>query len=202
MANYEVSYFPSYLSIDDILASQDRVQCRFEVPVKGLGYLDASSGSDDIEVGARLELPCWLARALHACRGHTISPRLPQPYRQPSREVLQADATVVDLHRLGPYFYDTGLHVLPLAPAPDRPRLALCLAQALRARLRPLMDAAQHCGADDGSARLATLDRLEARLFAGGQSSVRAYERWAAREAHLLHTAPLLAQRKRKRADS
>ena len=37
MANFDVSYFPSYFNIDDILASQDKVPCKFEVPVKGLG---------------------------------------------------------------------------------------------------------------------------------------------------------------------
>ena len=37
MANFEVSYSPNYFSIDDILASQSRVTCKFEKSAKGLG---------------------------------------------------------------------------------------------------------------------------------------------------------------------
>lgn len=33
-------------------------------------------------------------------------------YRESYREILSADASVVDLHRLGPYYYSFGTHVL------------------------------------------------------------------------------------------
>lgn len=205
MANYEVSYSPSYFSIDDILASQDRVPCKFEVTVKGLGYLDASGGSEDIPTGTSLELPCWLAKPLCSTRrGHTVSAQLPVTYKDKYREILQADAAVVDLQKLGPFFYDLGLHLLPLTTPSDRPRLAALLTQVLRDRLRPLMDGAQHCTPDESSGRLTRLDRLEQRLFRGGQASVKDYQSWVQRRSHLLQTAPLLAaanSRKRKRQD-
>ena len=33
---------------------------------------------------------------------------LPKPYRKGYREILSAEATVVDLHKLGPYYYTLG----------------------------------------------------------------------------------------------
>ncbi|KAF2355219.1 GINS subunit domain A [Trinorchestia longiramus] len=205
MANFEVSYFPNYFSIDDILASQDRIPCKFEVIVKGLGYLDASSGSSDIQPGSKLELPCWLARRLcTTARKPTVSAQLPVTYRDKYREILTADACVVDLQKLGPHFYELGLHLLPLTSVADRPRLAALLTQVLRDRLRPVMDDAQHCSVDEATHRIAKLDRLEIRLFRGEQESVKDYQAWMERTSHLLKMAPLLAassSRKRKRED-
>ena len=45
------------------------------------GYLDSSSNSEDIAVGSSLELPCWMARALHAPKVRAVTPKLPNTYR-------------------------------------------------------------------------------------------------------------------------
>ncbi|KAA0202096.1 hypothetical protein HAZT_HAZT003098 [Hyalella azteca] len=83
MANFYTSYYPNYFSVEDILASQDRVPCKFEVTVKGLGYLDASSGNEDILPGSKIELPCWMARPLCSSkRLPIVSAQLPVNYRE------------------------------------------------------------------------------------------------------------------------
>ena len=46
-----------------------------------------------------------------------------------SREILSADASVVDLHKLGPHFYELGLHVLPFTSPSDSAALAKLLTQ-------------------------------------------------------------------------
>lgn len=42
-------------------------------------------------------------------------------FRESYREILTADATVVDLHKLGPYFFSFGTHLLKyeLPESPD-----------------------------------------------------------------------------------
>ena len=48
------------------------------------GYLDASSGEEDIPVGAVLELPCWLAKSLHS-RRQIVTAQLPSYYKEKYR---------------------------------------------------------------------------------------------------------------------
>ena len=47
------------------------------------------------------------------------------------RVILSADASVVDLHKLGPHFYELGLHVLPLTTPSDSAALAKLLTQVV-----------------------------------------------------------------------
>ena len=102
----------NFFSIDDILASEQRIPCKFEQPVVGLGFIDQTSDEDDIQEGAKLELPLWLAAALRSRRRAIVSVELPKQYRQSYRDVLTADANVVDLHKLGPYYYGCGTMLL------------------------------------------------------------------------------------------
>ena len=76
------------------------------------GYLDQSSDDDTLQPGTKLELPFWLARSLCSRRRHIVSVELPRTYREGYRQVFKADPNVVDLHKLGPYFYGFGSHLL------------------------------------------------------------------------------------------
>ena len=53
-----------------------------------------------------------MARALCSRKRHIISADVPKNYRDTYREILTADANVVDLHKLGPYYYCFGTHLL------------------------------------------------------------------------------------------
>ena len=59
-----------------------------------------------------MELPYWMARALCSRKRHIISVEMPRQYREGYREILTADANVVDLHKLGPYYYSYGSQLL------------------------------------------------------------------------------------------
>lgn len=63
-------------------------------------------------VGAQLELPMWLAKSLGGRRKRTVTVDLPKQYKEVYREILNADATVVNLHGLGPHYYGFGSHLL------------------------------------------------------------------------------------------
>jgi len=76
------------------------------------GYLDPCSESENLVVGAQLELPMWLANSLGARRKRTVTVDLPKQYKEVYREILNADATVVNLHTLGPHYYAFGRHLL------------------------------------------------------------------------------------------
>ena len=59
-----------------------------------------------------MEMPFWMARALCSRKRHIVSVDVPKNYRDSYREILTADANVVDLHKLGPYYYSFGTHLL------------------------------------------------------------------------------------------
>ena len=60
----------------------------------------------------KLELPLWLAKELCNRRRKIVSVDIPKAYKDGYREIFKADASVVDLHRLGPYFYEFGTKLL------------------------------------------------------------------------------------------
>ena len=76
------------------------------------GYLDPSTESEHINAGTKLELAFWLAHAVCSRRKHTVSIELPKHYREVYRHILTADANVVDLHKMGPFFYVFGTQLL------------------------------------------------------------------------------------------
>ncbi|KAK7113842.1 hypothetical protein V1264_000006 [Littorina saxatilis] len=101
-----------YFSLGDILSTQEKLPCKVEMPIHRLGYLDLSSDDDTLRPGTKLELPFWLAGSLCSRRRHIVSVELPRAYRENYRQVFKADPNVVDLHKLGPYFYGFGSHLL------------------------------------------------------------------------------------------
>lgn len=187
-----------YFSIDDILATNERVPCRFEVAVNKLGFLDPSSESPDIAQGTKLDLPFWLAQSLH--RQRIISVDMPKIYREAYREILNADANVVDLHKMGPYFYQFGLHLLGFQH-PEAEDISRMLSETFRNRFRKLMDASQNSLEEDATSLTACLDRTEIAIFSLGHKSLLDFKQWQARELKKIATADLVVNhRKRKRA--
>merc|ERR1712168_1085675 len=54
----------AFFDMDDILASQERVACVVETPLRGLGFLDSSYDAQDLAAGTKLELPFWVVKDL------------------------------------------------------------------------------------------------------------------------------------------
>lgn len=64
-----------------------------------------------MKAGTSTELPFWLADQLALGRQPLISVDLPQIYKESYREILKADASVINLQKFNLYFYELGLHV-------------------------------------------------------------------------------------------
>lgn len=76
-----------------------------------LGFLDPSAADDDLKAGTNVEIPLWLAESLQSRRPPLVSVDLPKIYKDAYREILNADACTVDMHKLGQYFYELGCYV-------------------------------------------------------------------------------------------
>ncbi|XP_063851080.1 DNA replication complex GINS protein PSF3-like [Scylla paramamosain] len=178
------SYFPNYYSLEDILATNEKLPCKFEKTVVGMGYLDSSGRSKDLEKGTKLELPLWLAAALGP-RRKLVTCHLPRAFNERYREILRADATIVDLQGLAPYFYEFGRHLLPLVGA-EGVTLGQLLTETLKQRLRRVMDSSLHCLEDDAAVHKARFDHLERTLFHTGRRMYQDHQLWLARRCHII----------------
>ena len=112
-----------YFELDDILACHEKIPCTFETQVKDLGFLDHGSDNEHIEAATKMDVPFWLAKELCARQRRVISVELPKVYREAYRQILEADATAVDLNKLGPYFYSVGAKLLEFGNE-ENPRIA------------------------------------------------------------------------------
>ena len=62
--------------------------------------------------GTKMELPLWLSKGLYEKNRKVLSIELPKVYREGWRTVFNADPNVVDLHKMGPYYYGLGSQML------------------------------------------------------------------------------------------
>ncbi|KAG7281556.1 hypothetical protein CRUP_007590 [Coryphaenoides rupestris] len=191
----------NFLSLDDILLSHERLPSRTECLFPRLGFLEKSADSQDIPEGTKMELPLWLAKGLYERKRRVVSVELPKVYREGWRTVFRADPTVVDLHKMGPYYYGLGSQMLHF-DSPENPEIAQALLQTFIGRFRRTMDSSQNAYNEDTSALLDRLDCLERVLFKMGQSGLNSFQGWEkGRASHLTASALVLNYRKRKMAD-
>lgn len=76
-----------------------------------IGNLNPSTVDKDLKAGTNLELPTWLVQEMSSGRQPIVAPELPKIYKESYREILKADPSAVDLHKLNLYFYELGSHV-------------------------------------------------------------------------------------------
>ena len=115
---FQRSYQPNYFSLEDILATQERVPVITETDLKNLGFLDQGADNVDLVKGTKLELPFWCVEGLKNNQARSyISVDLPKTYKEVYREIMNADPLVVDLNKLGPYYYEFGRHLIKMSPS-------------------------------------------------------------------------------------
>ncbi|XP_034033062.1 DNA replication complex GINS protein PSF3 [Thalassophryne amazonica] len=191
----------NFLSLDDILLSHERLPVRTECTFPRLGFLEKSADSQDIPEGTKMELPLWLAKSLYERKRRVLAVDLPKVYREGWRTVFSADPNVVDLQKMGPYYYGLGSQMLHF-DNPENPEIAQTLLQTFIGRFRQAMDSSQNSYNEDTSALVDRLDCLERALFRSGQSGLNDFQRWEKGQAsHLTASSLVLNYRKRKIAD-
>ncbi|WAR11738.1 PSF3-like protein, partial [Mya arenaria] len=189
-----------YYNIDDILATNEKIPCKIEMPIYRLGFLDSSSINEDLMPGTKIEFPHWMARSLCSRKRHMVSVETPKQYRESYREILTADASVVDLHKLGPYYFSFGTHLLKF-DLPESQDVAKMLVKSFQHRFRKVMDSSQNSYNEDTSKLTEKLDESERLLFRAGQLGLNDFMRWETRQTEKLVTSEMVKKhRKRKRA--
>lgn len=174
----EAKFPADFLSCEDISAQTQKVSCCFVRDVRGIGFLDPSSDGPDVAANTKLELPLWLARVLYTRK--LIEIEIPKGYTDTYREILDADACVVDLHKLGPDYYKVGQHLLTLG-VKDSADMAKSLVSAFHQRFHLILDHAMNCTTDTQVEMLkfqSTLDNSELELLHSGRKAADSFKQW------------------------
>uniref|UniRef100_A0A673FY63 DNA replication complex GINS protein PSF3 n=1 Tax=Sinocyclocheilus rhinocerous TaxID=307959 RepID=A0A673FY63_9TELE len=151
--------------------------------------------------GTKMEMPLWLAKGLYERKRRVLSVELPKVYREGWRTVFGADPIVVDLHKMGPYYYGLGSQMLHF-DSPENPEIANTILQTFIGRFRRTMDSSQNAYNEDTSALVERLDCLERSLFKAGQSGLNSFQLWEkGRSSHLTASSLVINYRKRKMTD-
>ncbi|XP_071958402.1 DNA replication complex GINS protein PSF3-like [Antedon mediterranea] len=194
------SHTENYFNIHDILASHEKIPCVYEVPILRLGFLDASTDSPDIPPNTKMELPYWLASSLQTRKKKIVSIELPKQYREGHRDILRADANVVDLHKMGPYYYAFGSKLMNFDHV-EVDDIGKSLTHTFSARFRKIMDSSLNCYKGDTTKLRSKLDNNERMLFTAGQLSLHDYQKWEQRSTDKIQASEMVTNhRKRKRA--
>jgi len=76
--------------------------------------LDSSSVDEHIKVGTKLDFPAWLVKSIYNDKFKFVNIEIPKWYKNFYHEILKADANVVDLRKMGPYYYHFGRHLVTI----------------------------------------------------------------------------------------
>jgi hypothetical protein len=73
-----------------------------------MGFLDSSSQDNNLKANTKLDLPFWLVKAVVNDKLKCSAIDIPKWYKKFYHEILKADPCVVDLKKMGPYYYTFG----------------------------------------------------------------------------------------------
>ena len=189
----------SYLDIDDILAESERISCEFTTDLFGLGILDPSTDSKSISEGTKLELPLWLAKDLY--QKGWINVDTPKGYNEAYRELLNADPTVVDLHKLGPNFYKFGEKLI-LMELDDNSEIAYSLEETFYDRIHSIIDHSLNIKSQtlpEGKEFTKRLDNLEMQLYEVGKKTAQEYQMWEEKKLDKISANAMVIDIKRRK---
>lgn len=193
------TYSNGYFNIEDILASQERIHCKFEIEVANMGFLDSSSVDENIKVGTKLDFPAWLVKSIYNDKFKFVNIEIPKWYKNFYHEILRADANVVDLRKMGPYYYHFGRHLVTIVDVDVGQSIAKILLWTFRNRFRKIMDLSSQTDHRDLYKSITKLDITETEIYKAGQVDMIGFIKWQRREFCKLLPSVIVTANKNKR---
>lgn len=186
-------YSANYYSIADILVTQEKIPCKSNTKLCGMGSLDPSYEHPDVNQNDKLELPLWYA-LYNTSRSHILTFQVPEIYRNKLKDICEADALAVDLGRLNKFFYMLGKYIVPF----DRSKtVAPMLYETCRQRLRQLIDLCQDTEKQLKNSK--KFDFIESELYNIGCETNEKFRKWCCGKAMLLRTPSMVSNHQKRR---
>jgi len=192
------SYYPNYFSLEDIMASEERIPVEVREDLPDLGFLDPGADNKELKRGTKLELPQWMVEGLRSGRSPYLDVEVPKTYREVYREIMTADPLVVDLHKQGPYYYEFGRQLMKQSQS-EGEAIGRSLTNTFKTRFKKILDSAQNSCDTESLKETQKMDMLERLLYKQGQHCKAGMDAWLTRKTGSIQASQMVAhQRKRK----
>jgi len=196
---WDPGYNPNYFSLEDILVTQERVSVTVQGDLQKLGFLDPSSEDEVLRGNTKLEVPLWVVDGMNAGRKTYMSAQVPKTLKETQREILLADPNIVNLHRIGPHYFEFGRHVMKHCPQ-EGEIIGESIKNAFKSRFLNIVDAAQNCRDEETLTEMSKMDDLERSLFKKGYGKRKEMDCWKRREVYKIKTASMVINHKKRKA--
>lgn len=168
-----------YWDIDEILSSEESLDCKLITDAPGLGHLDplrASTGARDLPRGCILNLPIWMVKPL--ANLDLVELIEPENYKSGMQNVLRRGSEGARLGEKSRNFFRVGLNIAWLFGG--RHELASALFHGLTQRIKLIVDRSAHCHRNEDAEadfiHLLTEDELA--MYLAGVSANEKYDDW------------------------
>ena len=111
---------------------------------------------------------------------------------------MSADPLVVDLHKMGPFYYEFARHLMKLTAA-EGEAIGESIRKTFMTRFREIMDMSQNASDVDTVRVTGKMDQLERELFKQGQRTKRGMDDWLHRRTGRIETSDMVASINKKR---
>jgi len=187
-----------FFDVDEILAGDERVKCRFLTDAADCAFLDPSCLAEHLPQGSAVELPLWLAHPLAG--QEAVEVEVPSFLNQRFRRMMKAGPASVNLREFSAYLFQVGRAVLPLVP----PEAGVEIEEILRLafggeRYHALLNNSMSTLDEDTTEFTRKLTEDEKALFRAGMRDSRDFIMWKGRHAETIAAAAVVERSLKKR---
>ncbi|XP_075156260.1 DNA replication complex GINS protein Psf3 [Haematobia irritans] len=187
------SYFPNYYAVDDLLVTQEKVECKVNTKLLKMGFLDSGADTEDLNPGRNVNLPLWYIKELKINNPY-FTVCVPDIYKNVHKAVCEAETTHIELGKLHPYFYEYGRYLTPY----DRNHVVgKIVFETMRQRVRHLLDISKNTG-DTGRPEH-RLDNIENKLYEAGVKTSHLYTNWLRMDHNNIAVSEMVQEHSKKR---
>ncbi|CUM65691.1 uncharacterized protein PRCAT00003339001 [Priceomyces carsonii] len=169
-----------YYDIDDILADSEKIPCRFNMTIPGLGYLEGNPGKL-LAKDTKIEIPMWLAEVLAVSgvleQSEMSFVDLSEPDFVNSRvtNAIKTSPVSVDLHSIMPNYYKLAEKWCALFE--DRSTIQIIM-EMLRERAFEIYNFANNANKQVNNDFVYSLDEFERKLLRVTSDTNRQMRKW------------------------
>ncbi|OAF70094.1 DNA replication complex GINS protein PSF3 [Intoshia linei] len=188
----------NYLDIEDLIAENYRFSVVFQKNIQGLGHIIPGNSDKDILLGTKIDLAYWAMISLLDRRiglqesENVMKVSLPKAYTATYRDIFLADATVVNLKKLMPSFYVTGIKILKMFAHDSQinNKFVVNILNVFKQRFSLIYDAAL-CGDNyNENTFIKNTDNEELSMYQIGLCSFTKYRNWILGKSKRIQPVP------------
>eukprot|EP00055_Hartaetosiga_balthica_P004317 m.141220 g.141220 ORF g.141220 m.141220 type:complete len:246 (-) comp37811_c0_seq1:8-745(-) len=170
-----------YFDIDSVLMEEEKVKCNPLLDIIKMGELN-NSETNYLPKGSKMELPLWLIKTLREKMNEDLFlVTEPNFLNVPHMEMLEADASVVNLNSWCTHFFDFAFEYLSLFPTQAMEETVV---KSFGDRYMGILDTAQSSLHRDVNDKTRKFDTLEKSIFAKTVVNEKAFRAWLHRQGN------------------